>query len=300
MSGSDTVNPVDETQLIRRAREGGREALETLIGGVRDKVYGLALRMLYSQQDAEDATQEILIRAMTHLSQFRGESAFSSWVYRIAANYLVGVRKRNAVEREVNFERFAEGHDAGLAHLDDGLAGPDADLLEEDLKIGCSSAMLMCLDRPHRLVFILGKILELPSKTAAEILDLNPQAYRKRLSRAHGRIRTFMEGRCGLVNPANPCRCRRRVNFAVQMGRVNPHQPEFASRPGQRDPLYLRREIEKMDQLQRAVAVFRSHPRYRAPERFVLLVKELIHSHRLPLSQPARPDVPNKKLGNAT
>ena len=101
--------------LIARAREGDRAALEGVLDGVRDRIYNLALRMLWHPADAEDATQEILIRIVTHLGSFRGESAFSTWSYRVAANYLLTTRKRRAEREELTFERFAEQLDEGLA-----------------------------------------------------------------------------------------------------------------------------------------------------------------------------------------
>lgn len=270
-----------EQQLVNRARAGSRDALENLIAGVQDKVFGLAMRMLANPQDAEDATQEVIIRVITHLSQFRGESAFSSWVFRIAANYFIGVRQKTGMEQMgISFEQFGAELTSSVSALNDGWPGPEANLLEEDLKIGCSSAMLMCLDRPQRMAFILGKILEMPSREASEVLEIPDATYRKRLSRAHQRLQSFMRGHCGLVNPENPCRCKRRVTFAVKMGRVDPKKPIYASMSGARDMRYAREEVEKMDELQRTVAVYRSHPQYQAPETFQSFLKELINSPR--------------------
>lgn len=72
-------------QYVRQANNGNRQALETVVSKISDKIYGLALRMLNDLQDAEDETQEILIKVITHLSDYREESAFSSWVYRVPA-----------------------------------------------------------------------------------------------------------------------------------------------------------------------------------------------------------------------
>src|SRR5215204_7529456 len=94
--------------LVARAQEGDRAALETVIASMRDRIYNLALRMLWHPTDAEDATQEILVRLVTHLGSFRGESTFSTWAYRVASNYLLTTRKRRAEREELTFERFAE------------------------------------------------------------------------------------------------------------------------------------------------------------------------------------------------
>ncbi len=85
--------------LIPKAREGDKEALEGLIRGVQDGVYNLAVRILWHPEDAEDATQEILIRVIVHLNSFRGDSSFFTWVYRIASNHLLRTKKCRAEQR---------------------------------------------------------------------------------------------------------------------------------------------------------------------------------------------------------
>src|SRR6476469_10004830 len=97
--------PTLET-LVEQDKEGSKTALEAIILGIQDQVYNLALRMLWHPADAEDATQEILIKVLTQLSQFRQESAFTTWVYRIATNYLLTTRKRRAEVQQVTFEQF--------------------------------------------------------------------------------------------------------------------------------------------------------------------------------------------------
>src|ERR671913_86788 len=218
--------------LVARAQEGDRAALEAVIDGVRDRIYNLALRMLWHPADAEDATQEILIRIITHLGSFRGESAFTTWIYRIASNYLLTARKRRAECEELTFERFAEQLDEGLASEVPGPATEvENQLLVEEVKLGCSQGMLLCLDRDHRLAYILGDVFGVTSQEAGEIVGISPVAFRKRLSRSRARLHGFMERTCGLVNPGNPCRCARRVDHAVRIGRVDPDQLLFATCP---------------------------------------------------------------------
>ena len=79
--------------LIHKATEGDSQALETVLLSVQDLVFNLSLRMLGTFPDAEDAAQDILLKIITHLSTFKGESLFSTWVFRIAANYLKTYKK---------------------------------------------------------------------------------------------------------------------------------------------------------------------------------------------------------------
>ena len=277
MEQTETIATPIET-VVARAQEGDRAALEAVVDGVRNQIYHLALRMLWHPADAEDATQEILIRIVTHLGSFRGESAFSTWSYRVAANYLLTMRKRRAEREELTFERFAEQLDAGLAPEAPGPAAEvENRLLVEEVKLGCSQGMLLCLDRDHRLAYILGDVFGVTSQEAAEITGISPVAFRKRLSRARTRLHCFMDRKCGLVNPDNPCRCARRVDYAVKIGRVDPDRLLFATHPVRRESDAVTREVAReMDQLHSAADLLRGHPDYAAPGKATEVIRSLL------------------------
>ena len=268
--------PAVDERLVRRAAEGDRDALEAVVRAVQDDLYRLALRMLWHPADAEDATQEILVRVVTRLGSFRGEAAFATWAYRIAMNHLLTTRRRRAERAALSFDEFGADLAAGL---DRAYAAPGVDdaLLEEEVKVGCTQAMLLCLDRGHRAAYIVGEVFDLPSDEAAWILELTPAAYRKRLSRARERIRSFMEGHCGLVRAENPCRCRRRIGTAIATGRVDPDHPLFA-RAGA-----VRRGIAEMEGLHASAAVLRSHPETRAPDALARRVLDVLAGDGLSL-----------------
>jgi RNA polymerase sigma factor (sigma-70 family) len=271
--------------LVERARNGDGRALEQVVRAVKDDVFGLAVRMLWHPEDAEDATQEILLKVVTHLATWRGESAFRTWVYRVATNHLLNARQSRVEREQLTFSTFG----AQLAeHLSDPAApasdDPEQRVLEEEVKIGCTQAMLLCLDRDHRVAYVLGEVFELRSEDAAYAVGVEPAAFRKRLSRARQRIRAFMAGHCGLVSAAAACRCARRVAHAVAVGRVNPAGLLFAGRPSRARPtLPVIEQVGEMEELHRVAGVFRSHPEYVAPERLVEAVQRLIHSGRFTL-----------------
>ena len=87
------TNIENEKQLVVKAVSGNQDSLEAILTGVKDMVFNLSLRMLGTIPDAEDATQEILIKIMTHLSSFRHDSSLSTWAFSIAANHLKSYRK---------------------------------------------------------------------------------------------------------------------------------------------------------------------------------------------------------------
>jgi RNA polymerase sigma factor (sigma-70 family) len=272
-------------RLVGRAREGDGPALEQLVVAIKDTVFGLAVRMLWHPEDAEDATQEILMKVVTHLGTFRGESAFRTWVYRIATNHLLNVRQGRVERERITFAAFGEQLGSGL--IDPPASpGSDADqaLLEEEVKIGCTTGMLLCLDRDDRIAYVLGDVFELRSEDAASVLDIEPATFRKRLSRARERLRAFMRAHCGLVNDAAACRCARRVETAVRLGRVDPGQLLFAPHPKSASRrLPVLEEIGEMETLHVVAGVFQSHPAYAASERVVDGVRRVLNSRRFHL-----------------
>jgi RNA polymerase sigma factor (sigma-70 family) len=177
--------------LARQAIGGDREALDLLVRALQGDVYGLALRMLWNREDAEDATQEILVRTVTRLAQFDFRSKLKTWVYRIAVNYLLDVKKSPVEQVRLNFQRFGDDLVDGLSS--GGPADSERSLLVEEVKIGCTLGMLQCLDRPHRLAYVLGEILDLSGPDSAEALEIPPELFRKRLQ--HARMAKRLHGR---------------------------------------------------------------------------------------------------------
>ena len=215
-------------ETARQAMDGDREALEDLVRALQGDVYALALRMLWNREDAEDATQEILVRIVTRLSQFDFRSRLKTWAYRVAVNYVLDVRK-SAIERlHLSFERFAEDLETGLQP-----AAPDdteRSMLIEEVKVACTMAMLQCLDRPHRLAYVLGELMEFSGPEAAEALAISPALFRKRLQHARQAILEFTKTHCGLVSDSAPCRCHRRVSPAAVASPEAERPLQFACR----------------------------------------------------------------------
>ncbi len=282
------LHPDAEEDLLARARGGDRDALERVIRGIRDDVYNLAVRMLWVPEDAEDATQEILIRVITHLGSFRGQSSFRTWVYRIAANHLLNVRKSISERREMTFATFSTGlHDQveewfGRTASEQAAAAdrPDRALLLRELRIGCTHAMLLCLPREQRIALILADIFQLASAEGAAALEISPAAFRKRASRAREAMRGFLAAHCGLVNPAAFCRCEYRLEGVIERGMMSPDHLRFADRGEPLDPTLPDVGSAEWDELDRVAAVYRSAPRYSAPEGVIHSLRELLDSGR--------------------
>ena len=89
----DAATDPQDSELVTSARAGSRESLELLITRHQPWIYNVARRMVYNPSDAEDATQEILIKVITKLSAFEGRSSFRTWLYRIVVNHLLNMKR---------------------------------------------------------------------------------------------------------------------------------------------------------------------------------------------------------------
>lgn len=215
--------------LVDKATSGDKKALETLITGVQDLVFNLSLRMLGTFADAEDATQDILLKMITHLSSFRGDSSFTTWVFRIAANHLKNYKKHMFAHYPLSFEYYGNDIENGKIHdVPDLTQNVEKDILAEELKMSCTNVMLQCLDMESRCIFILGTMFKVDSRIAGDILDITPETYRQRLSRIRKKMAGFLSEYCGEYGNGR-CKCRDRVNYAIQNHRLNPQQLDYTS-----------------------------------------------------------------------
>ncbi|WP_165423368.1 RNA polymerase sigma factor [Ktedonosporobacter rubrisoli] len=267
---------------VEAAKTGDRAALEAVIASIQDRIYGIAMRMLGHPQDAQDATQEILVKIALSLRSFRQETLFSIWAYRIAINHLITIRKRRNKMSALSFEQFSQFLEAGLLNSSLAPASVDQQLLMEEVKIGCTQGMLLCLNQELRVAYILGEVFEVNSQEGADILDITPEAFRKRLSRARKLLRGFMYKNCGIINPANPCRCHKQVGPAIQAGLIKEDSLMFACHPT-RVSSTRTQEVRELEKLDRVAGLYRNHPDYAAPEAFVIAMKELLASRQFAL-----------------
>src|SRR5690348_8562397 len=228
---TDTDADAQDSILVSQAQSGNRAALEELVQRHQRWIYNIVLRMVYDPHDAEDVTQEILIKLVTKLSTFAQRSAFRTWLYRIAVNHVLNMKRTKAEQWEMTFEKYGNGlSQAADVELPDSQAVPvDLRLLVEEAKIGCTSGMLLCLSREQRVAYILGEIFGIADIVGAELMDVSRDNFRQILARARRDLHQFMHGQCGLVNHANPCRCAKKTQGFIKMGYVDPNHLVFAS-----------------------------------------------------------------------
>ena len=200
------MNPFTNEELldlIQKATAGDKPSLETVILSVQDLVFNLSLRMLGTFPDAEDASQDILLKVMTHLSSFKGESSFSTWVFRIAVNHLKDYKKHMFAQFPLSFEFYGDDiQNARTEDVPDLTQNVEQAILAEELKLSCANVMLQCLDTESRCIFILGTMFHVDSRIAGDILGITPEAYRQRLSRVRKKMADFLGEYCQPAAPA--------------------------------------------------------------------------------------------------
>ena len=165
---SDTV--ADEAALIRQAQQADARAFERLYRLHVDRVYGLCLRMTGNVSEAEDCTQEAFIQAWTKLGKFRGESAFATWLHRIAVNSVLGRVRKSKRERE----RIQVVADVAPPTLETGDSGELRDLSEAVQRL------------PHgaRNVFVLHAVYGYSHDETGDMLGIASGTSKAQLHRA--------------------------------------------------------------------------------------------------------------------
>jgi hypothetical protein len=193
---------------------------------------------------------------------------YQPWIYNLLARmHALNLKRRDGRRDLIPFSVYArELDDTPDLDLPDPAAVPaDVQLLVDEARIGCTSGMLLCLDREQRLVYILG-ILGAPDSVGAALLDVSRDAFRQQLARARRDLHSFMHGQCGLVNRANPCRCAKKTQGFIKAGYLDPERLLFAREHVTRVHEVAPLAADAVDELDVAYgAIHRSHPFHDAP-----------------------------------
>lgn len=266
---------MDVEKFVRKAQDGNKDALESVVIAIQDNIYFLALRMLANPEDAKDATQEIIIRVITKLSTFQFNSAFNTWVYRVASNYLLDTKKAMSNEPELSFDDFQNDLEQDLedpAELEQLVEYP---LLLNEVRISCTMAMLLCLNKKHRMAYILGDIFELGHYEASQILSISKANYRKQLSRARKKVVTFTTNSCGLVSEQARCTCRTKLKGSLRRTHVDQTNIKFAKMSELSYP-EIQQKIEETQGALKTMALQKAIPTLHSPESFGELMETLL------------------------
>jgi RNA polymerase sigma factor (sigma-70 family) len=205
--------------LVASAVAGDVTALAAMCEALEVPVYRLALRMLGDRHDAEDATQEILVKVVTSLASFEGRSALLTWVHRIAVRHVLAVKRSRGEARALDEVSFAALLDQGMAFgASQPPPTPEDNALIREIQLSCTQGMLVMLGRDERLALVLVDLLGFDGAQAADIAEVSHDAFRQRLTRARTKLGGFLRARCGVANEAAPCRCAGQVAAKHSLG----------------------------------------------------------------------------------
>ena len=178
--------PDSDRILVKKAQAGDYSAFEELVQRHEKKIYNLAYRIMGNQEDASDILQETFLQAFRKLGTFKGESEFSTWLYRVAVNLCLMEKRKGKGMKMVSLDASIlspKENELRRKIHDDWSENPLATLENRELKNTLSTA-IDSLPLDYRTVFILRNLKGLSNEAVAKILKISLPAVKSRLHRA--------------------------------------------------------------------------------------------------------------------
>ena len=183
---SNHSDEISNSELVRQSQLGDKAAFEQLVIRHQDLVFSLAYKLTGNREMANDVAQEAFIRAWKAIEKFRGDSTFSTWIYRITVNTAWTLRKKAKKHNTLNIDDTYE------PIVIDEKKDPELVAINSDL----SSVLVNALDKipiEQRIIVELKNIEGRSHKEIADYLDISVTAAKVRLHRAHQKLRQILE-----------------------------------------------------------------------------------------------------------
>lgn len=197
-----------EARLVAAAREGDERAFVQLLEPWRGPLFGYIYRMVTHRQDAEDLLQDVLVRVLENLREFRGDARFKSWVFGIATHvcldHLRG-RRRWRVEGQLEAEKAAEGNPETIEKMMAIMLSPDFVFEIREHIAECFCCVARTLQPEEQAALMLREVLEFSAEEAARMMRVSEPVFRHRLASARATMTKNYEGLCALINKEGPC-----------------------------------------------------------------------------------------------
>lgn len=190
---------MDEKHILARARRGDLAAFEELVRRNEKRVYAVALRSSGSPEDAADITQEVFLRAWRSIEDFRGDSGFSTWLFRITTNLCVDFARHRQAQPQT---QPLTGEDDAERPIPDTAPTPEEHLENSELGRELAAA-LDEISEEHRRIVLLRDVSGLSYTEIAEVLEISEGTVKSRLSRARIALRTILQKRGNLLPSAS-------------------------------------------------------------------------------------------------
>ena len=180
---------MDEQKLISLARRGDQAAFEQLLDHYQKPVYHQALRLVGNPEDAADVTQEVFLKVWKHLPSFRGESSFSTWLYRLTDNAALDLIRR---EKKRRGDSSLDDEEGALTLPADPAPTPHQAIEQKELHQAVAEGLAQ-LSEEHRQVLVMREINGLSYEQIGSILDLSPGTVKSRIARARISLAKFLQ-----------------------------------------------------------------------------------------------------------
>lgn len=191
------TTPTDFALWLERCRAGDPGAIEALVSTHRPAIYRLALSILDDPAEADEATQETFLAALRALPGYRGDAAFSTWLYRIGVNVCRGRLRRGRA-----WQRLKDAVQAAQRWVVESPPTPEAAAARRETHAAVGRAV-QALGEKHRLPVILRYYHGLSVAEIAQVLEVNEGTVHSRLSIARDRLRLALQGELGLDPEGN-------------------------------------------------------------------------------------------------
>lgn len=179
---------MDEQKLIQMAQNGDSSAFEQLLDYYQKPVYHQALRLVGNPEDAADVTQEVFIKVWKHLPSFRGESSFSTWLYRLTDNSALDLLRR---EKKRRGDSSLDDEESTAVLPADPTPTPHQAAEQKELQQAVADG-LQQLSEEHRQVLVLREINGLSYEEIGTMLNLSPGTVKSRIARARNSLANFL------------------------------------------------------------------------------------------------------------
>jgi RNA polymerase sigma-70 factor (ECF subfamily) len=180
------MNNKPDEYYITQTLKGNVNAYAFLVERYKHMVFTLSIRIVKNREEAEEISQDVFVKAYTNLRNFKGDSKFSTWLYKIGYYASLDVIKKN--KKFINSENIDEINDVDCSNVQDGL-----EYLESEERKKIISDALLKLNEDERIILTLFYFEELPIKEITKVVDLSVENVKVKLFRSRKKLAVILK-----------------------------------------------------------------------------------------------------------
>lgn len=257
------------------------DSFEVVVENNFTKLYTLTYRLTGNKEDAEDVLQLAFLNAYKSYDKFRNESSVYTWLYSIVVRE---ARRYMKTLKKMPVDEYADENNISsndVYNYINSFGSSEDEALAQAAKETCLQLFMNCMPPKYRIVFTLRVILDLSVKDTAEILNMNQSTVKVNLHRARNLIKSFMEGKCSLLNPNYPCICNNWVKYAMDTNRDIIEKDLQVIR--QKEKSLSKRYKNEVDELYKVLELYNYFIEPESFEPFKKHIKNIINEDRFKL-----------------